>query len=483
MTALGVAPRPASAKRGANVHGISPEGDHFKSPGAHFGAQTDYFWAHFAPPGTGGTLRREKLSLYRNSLFLMSTTVANAGLGYMYWLIAAREVNAASVGLAAGCIGAFGALSYLASVGIQSTCVQILPRLTDDKRRWNEFFTAALVYPTILATALGTLGAVLLGSFSHHYADLLSPGTLALFVFGTCASSISLAVDACFISLRRSGRQFVRNLLFGALKLAVLVIPLALSWSATTDVVIFSWAFGVFASSLIVLVFLLPPVRPQFRLRLGGWPALLAQRRLMTGYLLSSLGGLLPTYLFPVIVVAVLGDTQNAYFYFTWSTGFIFFMVSASIAQALFSESVNTAQLTQQVKKAAIFISVILIPIGAGVYLFGGHILALFGSKYRTHGTGLLRICVISSVPDAITNVYVTILFVTRRVTQASILNLAMAAVAIGGASVLLPSLGINGVGWAWLAAQTLGSIGVGIMLLVRRAPSRPPAYQSLAAS
>jgi len=414
--------------------------------------------------------RREKLSLYRNSLFLMSTTVANAGLGYLYWLIAAREVSASSVGLAAGCIGAFGALSWVASMGIQSTLVQVLPGLAADQDAWNRFFTAALLYPTVLAAALGAVGAVLLGVFSHSYANLLTPGTLALFVFGTCATAISLAVDACFISLRRSGRQFARNFLFGLLKLGVLVIPLALSLHGTPDVVIFSWAFGVSVSSLIVVVFLLPPVRPHFRLRLGGFEALVAQRRVMTGYLLTSLGGLMPTYLFPVIVVAILGDAQDAYFYFTWSTGFIFFMVSASIAQALFSESVNTSQVNRQVRKAAVFIAIILLPLGTAVYVLGGHLLGLFGSAYRAHGTGLLRICVVSAVPDAVTNVYVTVLFVTRRVTEASLLNLSMAAVALGGASLLLPSLGIDAVGWAWLAAQTLGSLSVGGMLLRRRA-------------
>ena len=40
------------------------------------------------------------------------------------------------------------------------------------------------------------------------------------------------------------------------------------------------------------------------------------------------------------------------------------------------------------------------------------------------------------------------------------------------GATILLPIVGINAVGWSWLAAQSLGSLGVGVMLLRRRSRS-----------
>ena len=43
----------------------------------------------------------------------------------------------------------------------------------------------------------------------------------------------------------------------------------------------------------------------------------------------------------PVLVVLRLGVTLNAYFYITWMVGGVFFMVSPSVAAALFAEGVR----------------------------------------------------------------------------------------------------------------------------------------------
>src|SRR5438477_3291068 len=91
----------------------------------------------------------------------------------------------------------------------------------------------------------------------------------------------------------------------------------------------------------------------------------------------------------------------------------------------------------------------------------------VFGPSYVRHGLALLVILTISAVPDAITNVYVAVLRVQHHLRQAALLNIAMAALTLLLAWVLLPVLGIAAAGWAWLAAQSLGSVAVGIHLLL----------------
>jgi hypothetical protein len=39
-------------------------------------------------------------SLARNSLLIMATTVANGGLGYLYWMLAARAIPQPQIGTA-----------------------------------------------------------------------------------------------------------------------------------------------------------------------------------------------------------------------------------------------------------------------------------------------------------------------------------------------------------------------------------------------
>ncbi len=150
--------------------------------------------------------------------------------------------------------------------------------------------------------------------------------------------------------------------------------------------------------------------------------------------------------------------------------GSLFFMVSASAATALFSEgSHTTSDLAHKVRTSALLISALLCPILL-MFFFAGHtILSIFGINYAQHGLSLLLILMVSAVPDGITNIYVSLLRVQKRFRDAAFLNLGMAVVALALAWILLPLLGITGAGWAWLIAQSSGSLVVGLDVLHTR--------------
>ena len=94
------------------------------------------------------------------------------------------------------------------------------------------------------------------------------------------------------------------------------------------------------------------------------------------------------------------------------------------------------------------------------VMVVGGRfILGLFGASYAAAGYGLLILLALSALPDAVSNVAVVVCRVTRRLEYSSALNLAILVMTLAGAWVLMPPLGIAGVGVAWLAAQTVGAI------------------------
>lgn len=164
--------------------------------------------------------------------------------------------------------------------------------------------------------------------------------------------------------------------------------------------------------------------------------------------------------LLPVLVVLRLGVTQNAYFYITWMMGAVFFMVSPSVASAVFAEGVRArSELRSAVAKALRVIVVLLAPAMAVMIVGGRFVLALFGPSYAAAGYGLLILLAISALPDAVSNVAVVICRVTQRLRYSTVLNLAILLMTTVGAWVLMPSLGIEGVGVAWLGAQTIGAI------------------------
>jgi hypothetical protein len=104
------------------------------------------------------------------------------------------------------------------------------------------------------------------------------------------------------------------------------------------------------------------------------------------------------------------------------------------------------------------------------VLLFGGRfVLGLFGPGYAQHSFVLLVLLVLSAVPDAITNVYVSVLRVQQRFRAAAALNIGMSVGAVMLAWWLLPLVGIAGAGLAWLMMQTAGSAAVAIDLRFKR--------------
>ncbi len=172
----------------------------------------------------------------------------------------------------------------------------------------------------------------------------------------------------------------------------------------------------------------------------------------------------------PVIVVARLSSTQNAYFYVAWSVGGAFFLISPSVANALFAEGMHEPQeMVTTVKRAALIVSALLAPMMIVLGVGGQYVIGLFGAAYAAHSELLLRLLIVSAIPDAVTNVYLVVLRLRGRLRAAAALNTGMAAAALVGAWVLLPRIGVSGAGWAWLGAQTAGALLVLTVVVVGR--------------
>jgi O-antigen/teichoic acid export membrane protein len=140
--------------------------------------------------------------------------------------------------------------------------------------------------------------------------------------------------------------------------------------------------------------------------------------------------------------------------------GGIFFIVSPSVATALFAEGVRVrSDLRRVVAKALCVICVILVPAMLVMIAVGRLVLGLFGTSYANAGYGLLVVLAISALPDAVSNVAVAVLRVTHRLGYSAALNIGIFVVSLVGAWLLMPTLGILGVGVTWLGAQTLGAI------------------------
>jgi len=305
---------------------------------------------------------------------------------------------------------------------------------------------------------------------------LLDDGVYTLaFVVGVPMTTISLLLDAAYTAERSSGKRLARNACFVGLRLPLLGALIMVAAHRGALAIFGAWVLAGWLSLLyggVLVRGLGRGFRPEFR-------GIAAETRGLFSSLvrqhLVNLGATAPAYLLPVLVTVRLSPADNAYFYTTWMLGGTFFMISASVATSLFAEGIHvTAGIPRQIRSSVQLIAVMVVPLMLVMIFAGRTVLSLFGAAYAHHGLSLLLVLTASAVPDAITNVYVSILRVKHQLDVAVALNVGMASLTLVLAWLLLPQYGITGAGLAWLFGEIAGSAFVAVHYLVqRRSPDR----------
>jgi O-antigen/teichoic acid export membrane protein len=420
-------------------------------------------------------------SLVRNSLYLMASTIVTAGMGYLFWLVAAHMLTRQEVGIGSAVISLCSTVSLLTFLGPAATLIEQLPA-RERSSRWTILLTRMCV-ATALATVAAMIAVLPLLLGSRDYRTFFSTAAaVALALGGAAAWTVINLLAYAFVSARRAGGFLLSQTLISAVKI-VLILPLAAGGAGAVGLV-GAWGVSAGLGAAVGAIWLVPRMRlgrqPRHRPRrltrsspaipprapadprhrqLSARPGGVSVRRLL-GQHLTSIGGAVTPLAMPALVAFRLGATQNAYFYIAWMMGGAFFMVSPAVATALFAEGVRKgADLRTVVAKALRVIAAILIPAMAVMITGGKLVLGLFGAEYAATGYGLLVLLALSALPDAISNVAVAVCRVTHRLGYSSVLNLSMFAGTLAGAWLLMPPLGIVGVGVAWLAVQILGAI------------------------
>jgi len=436
-------------------------------------------------------------SLVRNSLFMMSSTVATALLGYVFWIVAARVFSGAQVGIASAVISLCSTVALLTYLGPAAMLVERL-HAYERSRAWSAFLVQMSV-ATSAATAVVAMAAVPVVEHSKGYGLFFdTAGAAALTVTGAASWSLLNMYCSAFIAARRAGGLLAVQGLVSLIKV-LLVVPLCAAGLGAPGLVV-AWVASSVIGVAVGALWLLPRLglgarpkrtgrrrrayrphyvyrphyayRPHYSRRArharharharapqpGGWRTDYLWR--LIGQHLTSVGGQVTPIILPILVVLRLGTGPNAYFYITWMIGSVFFMVSPSISNALFAENVRARSgLRTTIVKAFRVISFLLLPAMVIMVVGGKLILSIFGSAYAGVGYGLLVLLAISAVPDAVSNVAVAVYRATNRLRYSASINIGILTLTSVGAWCLMPEFGLLGVGYAWLGAQLLGAL------------------------
>ncbi|WP_157436377.1 lipopolysaccharide biosynthesis protein [Actinospica robiniae] len=399
---------------------------------------------------------RGTMKVLQNSVFLMASTGLTAVLGLLFWRLVAHLFTPTRVGLATSLISAISLISYMSLCGLNSTLI----RFPAPQRTRNSQITLSLVAVGGAAFVIASgylLGLPWYGQKLMFMRD--NPGLSALFVGFCVCAALNVITDTVFISARIPQYNLLAD---GVIQgVAKLVLPLFLvGFGALGIVGATGGGYMIAVVASLTLMWWRLEYRPDFRTRATG---LRKYYKFSFASYLSSLIGLLPTLVLPLIVLQRLGADAAAYYYIAFQVSSMLTGVSSGVGESMFSEAAfDLANTAEVFRRSAKIMAIAVVPAGI-VLAFGSRLLlTFFGAAYSAHASGLLSVMSVGAAAVALNIWGSSALRVHRRLRAMLVSNAVFLVVAVGLALVMA-SRGLVWVGWAWDA----GNLAAGLVALV----------------
>lgn len=386
----------------------------------------------------------------------MTNTILTEGLGFVFWIIAARFYPSSEVGLAAASISGIAFLSGLASLGFGIGLVRYLP---EAQRESRDMINSCLTLSAAMGLAIA--GVFLLGAdFWAPSLGFLRRIDYALAFMAICAGlAVIPVIDAALIARRKAKLVLIKQSVMG------LRVPLLIAFASFSGFVgIFgSWILAILVTMLLTLFVFVPRVEKGYR----PWP--MVRKSIIGGLFRFSLGNYvagtiaaIPVGVLPLMIANVISTQSAAYFYIAYTMATLVYVIPQQITMSLYAEgSQPSPNFSRDIRRATRLILILLVPGSFIFYFFGGFLLGFFGSEYSKAGFDLLRLLILSAGFVAINVLYITKIRVEKRIgpviAQAAVTTCILLAVSYA----LLPSSGIIAVGIAQLASQGVFAVYV----------------------
>ena len=409
---------------------------------------------------------------YQNISYLMSGTIINSVLGFVFWIIAANLYSTEAVGLGSAIISAFRLLALIAELGLGISLVRYLPAAGKyGNDMINTCFTlsglTALIISLVFLSGLRLWSPALLPVLQ----DPLYCFAFVFFAFSMVLQPLSLAV---LLARLQTINIFIVNVVAGILGIALVGIFSMF----TIDVLgLFSAPGLAITFTLLLCVFWFLPRAQNGYLPLPGVNLkILKEMGSYSTVNFTSKGFLLmANFIMPLIVVNTLRKEMNAYFYIPWSISVALQFVPAAISNSLFAEASNDENtLRENTKKSLRLVLFLIIPTVLVVIVSADLILLLFGREYSENGTLLFRVLALSIIPWGINYLYIGIARFQKNIKGLIIIPAVASILSLSLSYVLMARSGLVGIGLGYLAGQGIVTVPVLFNLWrLRNSPDR----------
>ena len=387
----------------------------------------------------------------------MASQVLTAGIGFLFWVVAARGFDEPSVGFASAAISAMSLLGAIGTVGMGTLLIREMPL---NPGREHRMLSAALLLSGGLGVVMGVIFVLVAPLLSGEFAPLTAnPLIWVSVIVGSGLTAAGLNVDQALVGLMRSELQLVRNIVQAAGRLILLFAAVFIGWQTGIVAMLGSWVLALGVSLAILALIAL------WRRQLGtafppAWGILDFHRGAALQHHLLNLSIQIPGWVMPLITLAVLSAATNARFYLAWMLVGLASFVPTALTWALYAGSsrdisslARNGRITLALSLAAATGSALLL------WLFGPQILSPLGASYADAAEGPLPVLALTLLPIAIKSHYVTIHRVRGTLNSASLLVGGAGALEITAATIGAHLGDLIGLSLGLLAAMLLESL------------------------
>lgn len=398
-------------------------------------------------------------AVYRGSTLLLINTFLLAALGFVFWAVAARLYSAGDVGTFSGITAGVGLLGALGALGLPNTMMRHLATAPGARRLAAAAIGAAMSAGAALClVALLVLGPHLPGDLDLERTDhRLLVAALAMI------AAVSAVVDAGLIAVRATRAVLVKNLAGSIAKLGVLA---GLAAVGVFGMLGLALAYGAGAGLAAVMGAIALGRRVHDEGEREG-PIRVLRRHLSFsgGSYMGTVIGILPATVVPMMVLAIRGPEETAYFAVAFMmAGFLNFVPSTT-AQVLMAEaSRGDEPLRAVARKALRHVYSLLLPAVLLLVLAAPLVMRLFGDDYARGASSCLQLLSVGALATGCTYLIDAILAARDRMRAYIVVNAANAVAVLLLVGLLLPH-GLGAAAAGWVLAQA-ASVLVGLVAL-----------------
>lgn len=390
----------------------------------------------------------QKNILYKNSLFLIASNGFLAIMGFLFWILAARIYSTYDIGIATSVLSLSNLLSTIALLGFNASILRFLPVSTHK----DDDVNSTILLTSLISGLLAIIVILFIRNFSPTLQFLRTNYLyFAIFILCTVFAGLNQMVESILTAFRSSKHVFFKNILFGSVKLIPLYLLVFLSGFGLFS----SYYIGLIISVLYALLIITKKNAITYQLKLST-KAIKKMAYLSFGLYISGFATVAPSFVLPLLITNILGPRHTAYYYIAATTNNVLNLIPQVIAQNLLVEGAyKESKLKIYVIKAFQLIALIIIPAITIMFLFGNHILLVFGRQYSHEGFELLKLLSLSVILVGVNSVLNIILTIKHRIKFIIITSIFCTLLNIGISYYLL-HLGLRAIGYATIISQLL---------------------------